>query len=457
MRLIRRAGGVAVATLLLTGAVAGSASAQTTNRAETYLGNAAGRALNLQIAQTKVTFGGSSALVDSTLKAAATGNGALNVPILGGSNAGDVLVQTTGRQEKARTCASPGLPAQLSALSSLVSLKAACSSSLAEITAAGPHAIGTGTVSEVDLDLHTVLGTAINAPQVQPILQTVFSGLDSNALLDGVKNTTGVDLKVGSTVGQVLTALGSVKTLQVRLGDSTSEVTTEGTKVTSIAKSAGGTIDILPLGVAGLKPVVQIVIGSSSATAVYDRVTGTSTPTFDPSIVTIRINTPTTDALGALTGIPFQEYKIAPNLALPTITLPAGQVPGVALASPCADAVNEYCVLPGTPFETRIALASGRTVTNADGSVGAVADAVKIHALKNIGQIASALNGGVLLELAHSEAGVGGVTPQTATEIPKVEIPRELPRTGGTPWLPIVGGGLLVLAVAGRRVLVRSH
>ncbi|MBW3614276.1 MAG: LPXTG cell wall anchor domain-containing protein [Actinobacteria bacterium] len=37
------------------------------------------------------------------------------------------------------------------------------------------------------------------------------------------------------------------------------------------------------------------------------------------------------------------------------------------------------------------------------------------------------------------------------------EIPRSLPRTGGTPWLPIVGVAGLAAAFLGRRAIVRSH
>jgi hypothetical protein len=111
-------------------------------------------------------------------------------------------------------------------------------------------------------------------------------------------------------------------------------------------------------------------------------------------------------------------------------------------------------VLPGTPLETRIAIASGRTVTNADGTVGAVADAVKIHALKNIGTLVPALAGGIKLELAHAEANVGGA-PAQVLALP--DLPRELPRTGSTPWIAVAGIGALGMAVITRRVLVRSH
>lgn len=446
MRFIRRAGGVAVAALLLSGFVSGASAAPNVASPETYLGSAASRALHLRVASTQATLGASNALASSDLKAVAEGVGALGLPVLGGSNAGVSEVSGSGSDLRAKTCVTPGLP--VPGVDTLLSLKAACSSSVAEILEAGPHALGTGTVSEIDLSAQSLAAVPIGI--LQPVLDQVFAGVETHGapILDMLNDTLGTDLKVDDTVDELLTALATTKTLEVRLGESVSEVTAEGATITSVAKAAGGKISILPIGAAGLKPVVEIEIGSASATAVYDRATGTSTPSFDPSIVTVRINTPTTDDLGNLVGVNFQEIKIAPDLALPTVG---------ALAQPCADAANEYCVLPGTPFETRIAVASGRTVTNADGSVGAVADAVKIHALKNIGQLIPQLSGGLLLELAHAEAGVGGVPAKTVVDVPQIDTPRELPRTGGTPWLPILGGTALLLAVASRRVLVRSH
>jgi hypothetical protein len=184
--------------------------------------------------------------------------------------------------------------------------------------------------------------------------------------------------------------------------------------------------------------------------SVYDRVAGTSKPSFDPAIVTIRVNTPTTDALsGKVLNIDLREIKITPDLSVLPTTVAA------AVVTKCADAPNEFCVLAGTPLETRIAVASGRTITNADGSVGAVADAVKVHALKNIGATVAQLNGGLLLELAHAEAGVGG-RPAELVTVAVPDLPRELPRTGGTPWMPMIGVVGLALAVLTRRV-VRSH
>jgi hypothetical protein len=438
MGTIRRVGSAAVACLLLSAFVSGPASAQPL---ETFLGNAAGRALGLSIANQSLSLGTSSAAVDSTLKAVAESAGALNVPLLSGSNAGKVeVVGNNTSQSTGEKCATPKLPL----VGDILNVGVGCSSSLAEVKDNNPHALATGTVARIDLNAQTLAGTPIKS--LQNVISPVLGGGPVDQVLQTVNNTVGTDLKVDDTVDELLNALGSVKTLEIELGASKSDVSAVGNKVTSLATSEAGAIRLLPLGVAGLKPVAEIIIGSSSAQAIYDRGTGTSTPSFDPAIVTVRLNTPTTDALsGKIVGVDLREIKIAPDLALPAVG---------ALAAPCADASNEYCVLPGTPLETRIAIASGRTVTNADGTVGAVADAVKIHALKNIGTLVPALAGGIKLELAHAEANVGGA-PAQVLALP--DLPRELPRTGSTPWIAVAGIGALGMAVITRRVLVRSH
>ena len=434
MHILRRLGSAATAGLLMTAFVSGPAGAQT---AEVYVGNANGRVLALQVGTLlpQVSLGTTSALADSTLKAVAESAGALGLPLLSGSNAGKVEVNVDGAvQFTGEQCATPALPAPID---SVLSIGVACSTSAAKVENGNPHATGVAQIARVEVDAADLLQPITSV--ADPLLTGLLGGT-----LDTINNTLPAavpDLQIGDTLGDVLAALGAVKTLDVQLGTSTSDVAVEGGVVTSTATSAGGIVSVLPLGVAGLKPVVEIEIGSAKATAVYDRSAGTSAPAFDPSIVTVRINTPTTDALGQLVQINPQEIKIGPNLALPVLG---------ALASPCADAANEYCLLPGTPFETRIAVASGRTVTNPDGSVGAVADAVKIHALRNIGQLLAPLEGGILLEIAGASAGVAGARPTVV-----VETPRELPRTGGTPWVAILGAGTFAAAIIGRRALAR--
>ena len=455
MRIIRRVGGLAVAGFLLSGFVSGPATAATTSTStpESFIGSAAGAALVLSVAGNGVSSGISSAKLDSSAKAVADSAGLLGLPVLGGSNAGTATVAGAPGTDSKAGCATPSA---LQGLGGILSLGVACSSSMAEITQAGPHALATGNVVGIDVTAQSLLNTTLGNPGLAPVINGLLGGLDTlNKSIPGSP-----DLKIDDTLSNLLTKLETTQTLAIKLGNSTSETTTAGATVTSVANAQAGVIQILPIGatvtdatggLVQLKPVVEILIGSAQAKAVYDRASGVSTPSFDPSIVTVRINTPTTDALGKIIGQNLSEIKIAPNLSPATIPAPAA-----AIAAPCADASNEFCILAGTPLETRIAVASGRTITNADGSVGAVADAVKIHALKNIGATVAPLTGGILLELGHAEAGVGG-KPGSTTTVNLPDIPNELPRTGGTPWLPIAGALVLGLAFLTRRTLVRAR
>ena len=92
--------------------------------------------------------------------------------------------------------------------------------------------------------------------------------------------------------------------------------------------------------------------------------------------------------------------------------------------------------------------------------MGAVADGVSLHLLKGIAASSpTARDGGILLQLAHSEADVAGAPAVTVpvTNNPTVAGVQQLPRTGGTPWMPMLGVGVLGLAVLVRRTLLQAR
>jgi len=400
MATIRRLAGLAGA-LTLAGALVAPPSTAQTAKPESYIGSAAGRALDLSVLSLpKVTLGVSSANVTSL--PTAVGEGAGSLGLAGTTQKAEVT--SPGSMTLPSTCAVP-LP-----VAGLLNLGLACGSASASIVDANPVATGEGSVATVDLNGQALLDAV--GPLTDTLTGTVATALDP------VCGLVSLTCTVTDTVGDVLTSVLETKTLEVAAGKSTSSVTTEGSKVTATATSTGAEIKLLPLPVVGgtvsTEPLATIIVGTAKATAVYDRATGTSTPTVDPALVTVRFNTLLTNTLGIA-----QE-----------ISVPIGQslvVPGTA----------------GTPLETEIVVAAGRTVTNPDGTIGAFADAVKVHALKGV-------SGGILLSLASAEAGVGG-SVAVAAPIPAVE----LPRTGGTPWLPIVGASVLGLAVLFRRVVAR--
>lgn len=400
MATIRRLAGLAGALTLAGAAMAPPATAQAA-KPETYIGSAAGRALDLTVLSLpKVTLGVSNAKVTSLLSAVGEGAGSLGLA----GTLQKAEVTSTGSSTLPANCAVP-LP-----IAGILNVGLACGSASASILNNNPVAAGEGSVAAVDLNGQTLLDTL--GPITETVTDTVATALDPVCGL--------VSLTCGATetVGDVLTSVLETKTLEVTAGRSTSSVTTDNGKVTATASSAGAEIKLLPLpvvgGVVNNEPVATIVVGAAKATAVYDRAVGSSTPTVDPSLVTVRLNS----VLATTLGIPAE------------VKVPVGQslvVPGTK----------------GTPLETEIVVAAGRTVTNPDGTVSAFADAVKVHALKGV-------SGGILLALASAEAGVGG-TLAVAAPVPAAE----LPRTGGTPWMPLVGAGVLGLAVLVRRVVAR--
>lgn len=396
-RLAAAAGAITLASVF----TAPPAPAQT---AESYVGSAAGRALDLSVLSLpRVTLGVSTAKVTSALTAVAEGAGSLGVT--GATQRAEIT--GTGSDVKPQSCAA-AVP-----VGDILNVGIACGSASSSVVNNNPVATSEGEVAGVDLSGQNLLGA------VAPLTGAVTGTVETT--LGAVCGALSVTCDLTTTVGDVIDSVVETKTLEVSAGKSVSSVVTEAGRVTSTARSTGAEIRLLPTPEVGeaisTEPLATIIVGEAQARAVYDRATGSSTPTVDPALVRIRLNTVLTNSLGI-----GQE-----------ITVPVGQsiiVPGTE----------------GTPLETEIVAAAGRTVTNPDGTVGAVADAVKVHALKGIG-------GGVLLSLAHAEAGVGGTRAQAAPIVPVVE----LPRTGGTPVLPMLGVGVLGLAVLVRRVLVRAH
>src|SRR5207247_1402303 len=212
----------------------------------------------------------------------------------------------------------------------------------------------------------------------------------------------------------------------VKLGDSTSELTTVANTVTSTSSAQGATIEILPVTALGGTPIATITAGSAKATAIYDRIAGKSSAIFDPALVSVHF--------ASALGLP--DVKVAPGQ---TITL-----------------------LAGTPLESTITVGDGSQQTGAN-SASAVADGVSLHLLKGINAPTGASSvsalatgpGAVVLELAHAEVSVNGTAPQKT--VPNVAPPappavKALAFTGTSPWLPIGGFALLGAAWGTRRL-----
>jgi hypothetical protein len=419
MATIRRIAAVALSTFVLTALSTVPAHAQTTQvvAPEAFIATSSARALDLNLLGNRVTVGVTSALIDSSAKAQATGAGVL---LIGGTIANAAvsgLPGTTALEDPPPACVL-NLP-----LLNLLNAAVACGDAKAILGDAGPSASGQGGVAAIDLHLSllqplidqlvALVGNTIGAV-VDPLLALLGNLL--NPLLGSL------NLNVNNLVDELLAGVQrATGVLRITLGTSSSDSLTTADKVTAQGVAAGVQVDVLPgLALSGA-PLLSIVVGSAKAAVDITRpapgasvTTATAVPSFDPAIVTVRLGLP---LLGNITEIP------------------------VRLGEPIT-------LLAGTPLESTIALGAGRTVTNPDGSVAAVADGVSLQLLKGVA-------GGIGLDLAHAEAAGGGKSAQVTTVQLQEPVPvqEQLARTGATPWMPLTGFGLLLAALVTRRLL----
>ena len=425
MQRIRRLAAVAGVTAMAGAFIANPAGAATK---EVYLGSAAARGLNITVSNPvdatkfQATLGSATARVTSALQADATGIGQV-VPELADTKK-SASVSGSGKNVNGGTGCAVGTPVEQ--LANIVNLGVACGSATASTLNGLPIAESKGSVAGLTLDGSLALDL-LGAGDL-PIGETL------NGVLDEVCSALDATCDATTTVKDVVASVLKTQTLNVAVGESVSKVTTTGDKVTSSATASGAVIRILPLpqvnGLPSTEPLATIEVSSAKATAVYDRAAGTSLePTADPALVRVKFNTVLTQALGV------NELAVQPN--------------------------KTETILTGTPLQSTIRVAGWNAVTNADGTKGVVADSVRLHLLQGLGATsATAFDGGIVLELAHAEAGVAGapaVNDPPRIEIPRGEVPpAELPRTGGTPWIPLAGAAVLALAVVARRASLRA-
>jgi hypothetical protein len=420
MHTFRRLVAVVSVTALAATFAAGPSSADVL---ETYSGTATARGLNISVvtpasaSPIQATLGAASATADSSLKATGTGQGEILPPNL------QTVKTATATPSAPSVDAGQGC-AQALPLQGIVNLGLACGSASANIAAGNlPVATSEGSIVGLSVDGETALSKLTSAVPVD------IGGTLSSAL-DTVCQTLSATCPATTTVNDLVSSILKTQTLDAAVGKSDSSVTTTASQVVSTATASGAVIKILPLpnvnGLQSTDPVATITVGAASATATYDRKTGVATAKRDPALVRVQFNTVLTQALG-----------------LNELTLTPGQ---------------DITILAGTPLESRIIVGAGSTTPGAS-SASAVADGVSLRLLEPLGASSpTALDGGVTLELAHAEAGIAGkpavITP-AAPQLPKADTPRELPRTGGNPLIPLAGVVILFAAVITRRTWVR--
>ncbi|MEY2397388.1 MAG: hypothetical protein QOJ00_562 [Actinomycetota bacterium] len=418
-----------LAPLAVAVAVAGSAFAVTpahaaqtvTVKPETFAGGAAARALDISVLGQKLTLGDTVANIvkgvndtgATTLLAKAIGTGDLS--LLGNTSAESTLTSNGTKSAPAR-CALD-LPL-LDGVTPILRVATACGSSSASIDNGLLNAVATGTVGDIDLSvnnlLHTLgLDTGADALPIGGLVNSLLGV--TNAL-----NLPALPIQPADLLSDVLNSVLTTKTLSVTIGDAVSKVTNTANTVTASSHSAAVDIKILPTptlgGVLQSIPLLEVIVGEAGASATYDRLTGNPVgdPTFDPAIVRVK---------GLL--FPGEGIKVA-----------LGQ---------------DLTLLAGTPLESTIKLGAGKIVDDGQFGKKAVADGVGIALLKGI-------SGGIVLNLAHAEAGaIDSLATTKVLDTPSIDIARDiatptaLPRTGAETAVPLALAGAAVALVAIRR------
>jgi LPXTG-motif cell wall-anchored protein len=447
---------VAVAGLLLSViATGGQAGAQTAGTPASYTGSATGYALALTLANQGLTAGSSAAKAASTGAAGATGAG-----VLGQAN---TTATAAAGETKPEVCGDSQLDAVEAAVRNLVTLGLACGSASATGSGATTGATASGKVAKLDVNLAGPL-SALPIPTAS-VVQPISGGLDQLCAALPAQLQP-VACAAGNTVQTVLQSITTTSAVGAEIGSSTSGVAVAGETVTTESTASGAIIRIVPTpvldGVTLPEALATITVSRANAKVLCALGSGQATPSFDPAIVRVKLAGPLAALLAPLAGsdpIPLIGIPVNPILnqiisggADPTVTLQNGEL----TVTPGASVV----LFAGTPIETQIVVGAGSSTVNPDGSASAVADGVRIHALRNIGTAVAPLTGGLLANLAHAEAAGACVAATTVTNTPAVpDVTRELPRTGGSdvPWLPAAGVAGLALAVFTRRAVLRTR
>ena len=318
-----------------------------------------GQALSITALGTTLTGGVSSVTWDgSSLLAKAAGE---LTPGLTGSVSADATSSTPSASAP-QTCSPLQTP---SAMAPLLSLGVACGSASAALNGGALDATSSGSVASLKLlSAASALGSTVlpNSP-LAGALKTVLGSLPPLP-------TQGLPL--GNVLATVMgTASSAVSSLaQVALGPSTSSVVTNGTTTTADSTSDGVQVQLLPgAGNAGA-PLAEIDVASATATATDTNGVLSSSDT--PAVATIHLNLP---------GNP------------QTIALSPGQT---------------LQILAGTPLASTITLGNGSHSTTAT-SAAAQASGLSLD-------LATGVNGGVLLHLADAAASLtAGPSTQPAS------------------------------------------
>jgi hypothetical protein len=422
MRSTRRLALAGLSILSIGALLAGTATAETSTEvtATDTGGTASAQALTLTIAGETITGSAADAKLAIGKFADAVATQILTPALTSEpAHATSTQVGVTDEQKPA-SCNGD----QLEALPGVVRFDVTCGQAKAGLTSDGGTARGLGAEAVVEPSISEALATHGLDETVGEVANEVNLG----PLVEALTDTPVGDLvsEADETVQDLLQGILTLQsTARIVIAPALAEVNSSGNTVTSHAQGQGLRIELLPLDGAGDtnnllpddleagEPLITITVGNAEVS---------KTVTKDGSVPA------KADATAAVATIEFGSPTVAQALGVPSvITVQGGQsicVPG----------------LEGTPLETCINIASA----GVDANGNPYADGVSVELLKGI-------NGGI--GLITGRAGGTAAAPAATITAPAGSTP-DLPRTGGSAVLPIVGGMLLAGALVTRRLVI---
>jgi hypothetical protein len=440
--------------ILATGAVgalalAPSAGAQDTGpELKPYGAGAFASALEVTLLGQDLAVSNTSAAITSTPEAKSDGSALL---LAGTPLPGNTPSSAPGGKGENKSCALDLNLAQLTAGAiSLADAGLACINTTAktqpgitEATSASGELIINITAPAGDIlaPILEPLGSAVQDQVLKPLLDALAP------LTGGIKDATQIDLPaiVDDLVGNLLSVDPNVVIAQIAVapsGSKASFATADG--VLAQAGSSGATITILPdllqdllglgLNIPAVGPLATIKVGASQASVAFDKDAKAKPNASTAKILDIQL----APSLGILSQITGQLTSALEQLAGATGAL------GCNANNPLAGIV---CIDLGSVRELTTQEMKDHNLWFGDGTIGREASAATVRVLS----IASdSLGGDVLgIRLGSSDAAANAAitTPDT------VPTPIKLPKTGGTPSLPVAL--VLMLGAGGLAALVR--
>lgn len=422
MRKSSRLAMLGLSVIATSGLVAGSASAAEVGVGTgTYGAQANAESLTISVAGTQLTGSKATATLAHDPVSEATASMILTPAFAPEPISAKADAANTSSVTKPEACTGN----ELEAIPGIARLDITCPEVAALVTNGLPSARALGAQVVLEPSVSGVLDTLGLQDTVTGTTDQVFE----EVLSPLVEALTGTPLEqlASDTVSTVQDVLNDTLTLnstaRVVVAPALAEVTSTADVVTATAHSQGIRVELLPVNELGAtngllpddllpgEPLVTITIGNAKAVSTYNRVTQAKTEEHTAGLVTIEFgSTALTDALG---------------LSAEPITVDAGV---------------SQCILVGTPLETCVSVATAGV--DADGNPYATSSSIELF---------KGVNGGVAL-------GTGGVTSGSAgaplAALPAAAPAGDLPRTGANPALPIMGAGLLAVAVLLRRTLL---